>query len=129
MALASTGTDESDGLSPITEPMNEVSGRIVARRLVDGRTEFGFQPKGEDRILPRSRFFPANASIGRWLQSSPVTVAGQEIGRISAACSPTAGSSSPYCQSKANVFCPGRVTSRPNARVDRWLRSSVIEDP
>ena len=67
-----------------------MSGRIVAqRRLADGRTEFGFQPPpwqpdGAGRILPRSRFFPTNVGVGRWLQSSPVTVDGQEIGRISA---------------------------------------------
>ena len=52
----------------------KVNGRIVARRVADGRTEFGFQPEGEDRVLPRSRFFPANAGVNRWLQSSPLSV-------------------------------------------------------
>ena len=45
-------------------------GRIVARLLADGRIEFGFQPEGGDRILPRSRYFPANARVDRWLRSS-----------------------------------------------------------
>ena len=59
-------------------------GRIVARRLADGRTEFGYQPEIGDRSLPKARFFPTTASIDRWLQSSPVIVDGQDIGRISA---------------------------------------------
>ncbi len=59
-----------------------MNGRVVARRLADGRTEFGFQPDGAERILPRSRYFPAKARVDCWLQSSLVTVDGQEIGRI-----------------------------------------------
>ena len=59
-----------------------MNGRVVARRLADGRTEFGFQPDGAKRILPRSRYFPAKARVDCWLQSSLVTVDGQEIGRI-----------------------------------------------
>ena len=59
-------------------------GKIVARRLVDGRIEFGFQPAFGARILPRSRFFPANERSGRWLNSSSVTLSGVVVGRISA---------------------------------------------
>ncbi len=47
--------------------------RIVAQKLEDGRIEFGLEQDGE-RILPRTRFFPANAEVGRWLKSSPVTI-------------------------------------------------------
>ena len=52
--------------------------RIQARKLSDGRIEFGLQQKngggqwGED-ILPASRFFPADAPAGRWLSSTPLT--------------------------------------------------------
>lgn len=45
--------------------------RIVAQRLEDGRIEFGLEQDGE-RILPRSRFFPSDAQVGRWLKSSPI---------------------------------------------------------
>ncbi len=62
----------------------EVDVRIVARRLDDGRVEFGLQQRGsggawEQRMLPSRRFFPAGASEGRWLASSAllVTAAGE----------------------------------------------------
>ncbi len=59
-------------------------GKIVARRLADGRIEFGFQPAYGARVLPRARFFPANARTGQWLTSSTMTLNGVAIGRISA---------------------------------------------
>ena len=48
--------------------------RIVAQKVEDGRIEFGLEQDGE-RILPRSRFFPTDAQVGRWLRSSPLKVA------------------------------------------------------
>ena len=49
--------------------------RIVARRLDDGRTEFGLQANGQTApYLPASRFFPANAAVGRWLRSSEINL-------------------------------------------------------
>lgn len=52
----------------------ETEVRIVARRLDDGRTEFGIQQRvggawGEE-VLPTSRYFPAEVSHDRWLRSS-----------------------------------------------------------
>ena len=47
--------------------------RIVAMKLEDGRIEFGLEQSGE-RILPRARFFPTDADVGRWLKSSPIGV-------------------------------------------------------
>ena len=47
--------------------------RIVAQKLEDGRIEFGLEQDGE-RILPRTRFFPASAQVGKWLKSSAVSV-------------------------------------------------------
>ena len=66
---ASVGSQESDATI-----------RIVAQRLADGRVEFGVQqeqPNGTwgDRLLPRSRFFPTSAEVGRWLRSSPIDLA------------------------------------------------------
>ena len=57
----------------------EVEVRVAAQRLADGRTEFALQERRADgswaaRRLPRARFFPANATVGRWLASSPLTV-------------------------------------------------------
>ena len=53
--------------------------RVAAQLLVDGRMEFALQERGPDgewgeRQLPRARFFPADARVGRWLSSSPLTV-------------------------------------------------------
>ena len=53
--------------------------RVAAQRLADGRTEFALQERNADgswaeRRLPRARFFPANARVGRWLSSSPLVI-------------------------------------------------------
>ena len=52
--------------------------RISAKRLDDGRTEFALQQRidGEwgERILPRSRFFPASPGHDRWLNSSVLEI-------------------------------------------------------
>ena len=58
--------------------------RIVARGVDDGRTEFALQRNDGpvfrdtrewgDRLLPARRFFPADATTGRWLVSAPLTV-------------------------------------------------------
>ena len=54
--------------------------RVVARRAADGRVEFGLRHRFSDDAwgeaqLPSRRFFPTSAVVGRWLQSSPVTIA------------------------------------------------------
>ena len=59
--------------------------RITAQRLADGRTEFALQEREADggwgeRLLPRGRFFPANATVGRWLSSTPLTVSLPDAG-------------------------------------------------
>ena len=63
--------------------------RITAQRLEDSRTEFALQQRGSDgqwgeRLLPRSRYFPARASAGRWLNSTPLTLTGGIVVRITA---------------------------------------------
>ena len=52
--------------------------RITAQRLADDRIEFAVQQQLSDgtwdeRRLPARRFFPANAAVERWLNSSPLT--------------------------------------------------------
>ena len=51
----------------------EAEVRINARQLEDGRVEFALEQNGE-RTLPRSRYFPADAPVGKWLRSSPIPV-------------------------------------------------------
>ena len=56
--------------------------RIVARKLDTGRVEFGLQQRQtddswSDRSLPRVRFFPPTAAVGRWLVSSPLKLTAQ----------------------------------------------------
>ena len=53
--------------------------RIVARKLGNGKIEFGLQQRQTsttwgDQRFPRARLFPTNAPVGRWLVSSPLTL-------------------------------------------------------
>ena len=104
------------------------SGRIVARRLADDRTEFGWLPAGaEERVLPRGRYFPANAQVGRWLNSTPVVVDGVELGRINARRLADGRIEFAFTPTDGERILP-RVRHFPaGAAVDRWLRSSEIE--
>ena len=58
---------------------HETEVRITAALAADGRIEFALQQREADdgwseRLLPRSRFFPATVAAGRWLVSTPLTV-------------------------------------------------------
>ena len=53
--------------------------RIIARRLSNGKIEFGLEQRQRNnswagRQLPQARLFPIDAQVGRWLVSSPITV-------------------------------------------------------
>ena len=66
--------------TPVTIAVpTEVEVRIAARRLEDGRIEFALQQRQgdgwSDRIAPPARFLPAEPPLGRWLVSTPVTIA------------------------------------------------------
>ena len=109
--------------------VDSTSGRIVVRKLADGRTEFAWQPAGsEERILPRSRYLPASGvTVDSWLRSSPIEVDGVAIGRINVrlladgriefAFTPTGGE---------RILPPSRYFPAA-AATDRWLRSTEIE--
>ena len=59
--------------SPV-EVAGTAIGHIEAQRLHDGRTEFTFTPTDwSERIYPNVRYFPADARVGRWLNSSEIT--------------------------------------------------------
>ncbi len=51
-----------------------VVGKIRARRLANGRTEFGFLDASGEQIVPRARFLSPNAAIDRWAVSTPFDV-------------------------------------------------------
>ena len=64
---------------PLDVDGTEETLRIAARRHADGRVEFGLQHQQPDNswgstMLPTQRFFPADARVGRWLQSSSLTI-------------------------------------------------------
>ena len=57
----------------------DVQVRIIARKLSNGKVEFGVQQQLDDgswggRLLPSRRFFPTDARVDRWLASSVLTV-------------------------------------------------------
>ena len=126
----------------------EVEVRVAAQRLADGRTEFALQEREADgawgdRVLPRSRFFPANADVGRWLSSSPLTVEAQSESMLTA--TPDAGVE---VRVVAQLLADGRIEFAlqeraadgswaerrlpqarffpANADVGRWLSSSAL---
>ena len=104
----------------------EQTGRIVAQRLADGRTEFGWQPAGGERILPRARYFPADAQVDRWLNSSPVEVEGVAIGRINARMLDDGRIEFAFTPTDGERIEPSARYFPANARANRWLRSTEI---
>ena len=108
---------------------DEQTGRIVARRLDDGRTEFGWQPSGGERVLPTNRYFPANVDHQRWLNSSPVEVDGAEIGRINARLTDDGRIEFAFTPTdRARILTDARYFPA-DARPNRWLRSTEITSP
>ena len=105
---------------------DEQSGRIVAQRLADGRTEFGWQPAGGERVLPRARYFPAEVGHQRWLNSSPVEVGGAEIGRINARRLSDGRIEFAFTPTEGERIEPSARYFPVDARVGRWLRSTEI---
>ena len=105
---------------------DEQTGRIVAQRLDDGRTEFGWQPTGGERVLPRARYFPTDASVNRWLNSSPVEVDGTEIGRINARLRSDGRIEFAFTPTNGERIAPSARYFPTNARTNRWLRSTEI---
>ena len=115
-------------LNGVSEAQNddEQTGRIVARRLDDGRTEFGWQPNGGERILPRLRYFPTDAPVDRWLNSSPVEVDDEEIGRINARQSEDGRIEFAFTPTDGERILPPSRYFPTDAQVGRWLRSTEI---
>ena len=69
---------QPDGMTAAT-PDAGLEVRVAAQLLAEGQMEFALQERRADgswadRRLPRRRIFPANATVGRWLSSSSLTV-------------------------------------------------------
>ena len=109
--------------------------RIAARRVESGGVEFALQVGGSggswgDRRLPRVRFLPADATVDRWLASSPLQIGAGEV-RIAARRVLSGG-----VEFALQVGGSGgswgdrrlpRVRFLPaDATVDRWLSSSPL---
>ncbi len=105
---------------------DEATGRIVAQRLEDGRVEFGWQPTGGSRVLPRQRYFPPDATVDRWLRSSPVEVGDAEIGRINARLLEDGRIEFAFTPTDGERITPQARYFPADARVGRWLRSTEI---
>ena len=105
---------------------DEQAGRIVARRLDDGRTEFGWQPAGAARVLPSLRYFPTDAQVDRWLNSSPVEVGGAEIGRINARLRDDGRIEFAFTPTDGERIEPPARYFPVDAQAGRWLRSTEI---
>lgn len=101
--------------------------RIVARRLADGRIEFGLRPKGLTSLLPRSRYFPANARTGSWLQSSSVVLGSEVLGRIRARRLSDGRTEFGFVDSAGLPITP-KVRFFPlGAPANTWLQSSAFD--
>ena len=68
---AAIGHDRWFVSSPIN--VNGFETRVIARRMVDGRTRFALRLEGVN-VRPRRSMFPAVASRGRWYRTQPVAV-------------------------------------------------------
>ena len=103
-----------------------IRGRIVAQRLADGRTEFGWEPTGGERVLPTGRFFPADIDHRRWLRSTPVEVDGAQIGRIYARLSADGRIEFAFTLPDGRRIEPRARYFPTDATVGVWLRSNEI---
>ena len=111
----------------VSAQSEEQTGRIVARPLADGRTEFGWQPTGGERVLPTGRFLPANVDHRRWLRSTPVEVGGAEIGRINVRLSEDGRIEFAFTPTGGERILPAGRYLPTNAQIGRWLRSTEID--
>lgn len=101
-------------------------GRIVARRLADGRIELGFQPEGGGRVLPTFRHFPADAAPSLWKRSSAVSVGRDRLGWIVARRLTDGRVEFGFRPEDGDRILPSSRVFPATARVNRWLRSSII---
>ena len=118
--------------------------RVVARRLGDGRTEFGLRFRGEDGVwsgtrLPQRRFFPAEVAVDRWLVSSPLDITPTESTSDAAADAPAEeppddGDPERFTQASVAqgrtcaVRADGTVSCWGRYELQEWLSTTQLED-
>ena len=102
-------------------------GRILARRLDDGRIEFAFNPTEGDRAFPSSRFLPPSPRVGRWYTSSDVSVDNLAWGRISARLAEDGSVEFSFLPTDNVRYLPRLRRFPVNAPVGSWLRSSEFD--
>lgn len=104
--------------------------RIIARRAIDGRIEFGMRgPDGED-ILPPARFFPAaGPGHSRWLRSTEIDFGNGFVGRIIARHVAADGRTEFGFRVAGydDIFPRARFFPASGPDHNRWLRSSEID--
>ena len=76
--------------------------------------------------MPRARYFPTDAEVDRWLNSSPVEVGGVEIGRINARLREDGRIEFAFTPTDGERIEPSARYFPADARVGRWLRSTEI---
>ena len=113
-------------VAPAEAQSDDETGRIVARRLDDGRTEFGWQPTGGERVLPTGRYFPTSVAHQRWLRSTPVEVEGVAIGQINARMLADGRIEFGFTPTDGERILTDARYFPTDARVGRWLRSTEI---
>ncbi len=122
------GNDQAaDDTSSVDLPDDFPAGRISARRVASGATEFAWLTEAGERVFPRARYFPASARVGRWLTSSLIVVDGRSIGRISVRKVTNGSIEFSLLLAEGERFLPrGRFFP---ASVDhsRWLQSTGID--
>ena len=80
-----TGTPAPAAAQSVGETDAASSVRIAARKLADGRVEFGLQLADGEQWLPRARLFPyPTVDAGRWLQASPYRMSDGNDVRVTA---------------------------------------------
>ena len=102
-------------------------GRILARRLDDGRIEFGFNPAEGDRVFPSARFFPASPPVDRWQTSSIVVVDDVGWGRISARLLESGSVEFSFLPASGERYFPRLRQFPANTSVGSWLQSSEFD--
>ena len=121
--------------SPAAAQQSDEQVRISARKVADGRVEFALQQRQADnswgdRQLPRQRFFPTTATVGRWLNSTPLTVGDTTVritarkvadGRIEFALQQRQADNS-----WGQRLLPSKRFFPTTATVGRWLNSSPL---
>ena len=100
--------------------------RIIARKLADGRVEFGLRHPDGSEQLPTPRLFPYGRAVeGRWYRSGPVTIDNTDDVRIIARKLADGRIEFALSFFGSTWYPDARYFPYRTARVGRWLRSSV----